>query len=614
MIDILKKHWKEAWCLDFEFGQPPGEVVIPRCMVAREIFTGRTIRAWADDLAAMKLPPFGTDSSRVFIAYNASSEMSNFLALGWPVPERILDLCFEFKQQTNGMDLPYGKDLLSALLHFGLPSMEADEKAEMRELAIRGGSYTDEEKEALLRYCEQDVVALERLLPAMAPTINLGTALFRGRYAPALARMEREGIPLDLPRLTFLYEHWDAIFDSLIRSIDAQYGVFDGPVFRMERFVDYLCTTGIPWPTTKSGRPEMTQEVWIEKAKLYPVLEPLRQLMRIRSQLRSWNITVGSDGRSRCPFFGFSTKTGRNAPRARDFLFALPKWVRGLVRPPPGHSLILADWSAQEFGIVAALSKDERMMDAYVSGDPYVYFAKVAGALPPGATKSSHPKIRELFKTCTLATLYGQEAAGLAARIGRPEVEARELLRHHHQIFRRFWAWSETMADFFIANGYLPTVFDWRIHRGTNVSLRTIRNFPAQGNAAEMMRLAACLMTEAGLRVLCPIHDAFLVEVKTPDLASTVDTVKDAMSEASKAVLDGFDLRVDARTVTFPDSLLDDAGRSIWEKLFENYPTPDHPSPLTHKDPITSYCIPEGGGWVAGSGWPADPRAEVEDE
>lgn len=460
MIEVLKWHWQETWCLDFEFGQGAGETVTPRCMVAREIFTGRTIRAWADDLAGMKEPPFRVDSSRLFVAYNASSEMGNFLALGWPLPERILDLCFEFKQQTNGMDLPYGKDLLSALLHFGLPSMAADEKAEMRDLALRGGAYSDEEKQALLQYCEQDVVALERLLPAMLPTITLGTALLRGRYAPALARMEREGIPLDVPMLTFLRQHWGVIFNNLIRSIDCQYDVFDGPVFRMDRFVDFLNSKAIPWPITKSGRLEMTQEIWKEKALLHPMLEPLRQLMKTRAQLRSWNIPVGNDGRSRCPFFGFSTKTGRNAPRARDFLFALPKWVRGLVRPPPGHSLILADWSAQEFGIVAALSRDEKMLEAYVSGDPYVYFARLAGALPEGATKGSHPKIRDLFKTCTLATLYGQEAAGLASRIGRPEVEARELLRHHHQIFRRFWAWSEAVSDFFLANRYLPTVFD----------------------------------------------------------------------------------------------------------------------------------------------------------
>jgi hypothetical protein len=600
MIDTFKKHWQEVWCLDFEFGQPPGDIVEPRCMVAREIFTGETIRAWADDLAAMKAPPFGVDSTRLIVAYNASSEMSNFLALGWPVPERILDLCAEFKQQTNGMDLPYRRNLLGALLHFGLPSMAADEKADMRELALRGGSYTDEEKKALLDYCEKDVIALERLLPAMAPAINLGPALLRGRYTSALARMEREGIPLDLPKLKFLRQHWDAILDSLIRSIDSQYGVFDGPVFRMERFIEYLSSKGIPWPMTKSGRLEMTKEVWAEKAKLHPILEPLRQLMKTRSQLRSWNVTVGSDGRSRCPFFGFSTKTGRNAPKARDFLFALPKWVRGLVRPPPDHSLILADWSGQEFGVVAALSRDERMLDAYVSGDPYVFFAQLAGALPAGATKTSHPEIRELYKTCTLGTLYGQEAPGLARRIGRPEVEARELLRRHRQIFRRFWAWSESVADFFAANRYLPTVFDWRIHRGSTVSHRTIRNYLAQANAAEMMRLAACWMTEAGVRVICPIHDAFLIECRTEDLPRTVTAVKNAMSAAAKLVLDGFDLRVDVRTVTYPDSLLDESGRAIWEKLFEYSPPQDHPSTTPSKDPNTSYWTQDGGGWVPG--------------
>jgi hypothetical protein len=77
--------------------------------------------------------------------------------------------------------------------------------------------------------------------------------------------------------------------------------------------------------------------------------------------------------------------------------------MRGLVRPDEGRGLSYIDWSQQEFGIAAALSRDSEMQAAYESGDPYLSFAKQAGAAPPEATKETHPEVREFYKTCILA-------------------------------------------------------------------------------------------------------------------------------------------------------------------------------------------------------------------
>jgi hypothetical protein len=63
------------------------------------------------------------------------------------------------------------------------------------------------------------------------------------------------------------------------------------------------------------------------------------------------------------------------------------------------------DWEQQEFGIAAALSGDGAMIEAYATGDPYLTFAKQAGAVPPDVTKQSHPK--ERFKVCSLGVQYG---------------------------------------------------------------------------------------------------------------------------------------------------------------------------------------------------------------
>ena len=144
----------------------------------------------------------------LFVAYYASAEIGCHLALGWPVPERVLDLFTEFRNHTNGIPTVSGPGLLGALAHYGLDSIGTIEKDEMRDLILRGGPWTDAEREAILNYCESDVEALARLLPAMLPKIDLPRALLRGRYMVAAARIERNGIPIDMDTFELLRRHW----------------------------------------------------------------------------------------------------------------------------------------------------------------------------------------------------------------------------------------------------------------------------------------------------------------------------------------------------------------------------------------------------------------------
>ena len=72
---------------------------------------------------------------------------------------------------TNGKSVPCGRGLLGAMTYFGLSGIAAAEKDEMRNLAMRGGPWTEQEKAALLDYCETDVTALAALLPRMMSEI-----------------------------------------------------------------------------------------------------------------------------------------------------------------------------------------------------------------------------------------------------------------------------------------------------------------------------------------------------------------------------------------------------------------------------------------------------------
>ena len=567
MIRVAGREYREVWLVDYEFNGAPGEIVHPVCVVAHEVGTGRTIRLWEDELAALPAPPYAIGADALFVAYYASAELGCHLAFGWALPENVLDLFTEFRCNTNGASPPSGSRLLGALMHYGLSCITAEEKEEMRELILSGGPWSDTERQAILDYCESDVVALARLLPAMEASIDLPRALHRGRYMKAVAQIEHTGVPVDLPALEHLRDRWHAVQDGLIAAVDVSYGVYEGQSFRSDRFAAYLANNGIAWPTLESGNLALDDDTFKEMAKAHPQLATLRELRVTLSQMRLSELAVGGDGRNRCMLSAFRARTGRNQPSNARFIFGPAVWLRGLIRPAPGYGIAYADWSQQEFGIAAALSGDPLMQAAYTSGDPYLAFAKQAGAVPPEATKQTHGPIRERFKACVLAVQYGMGDESLALRIGQPVCYARALLEMHRNTYRTFWKWSDACLDHAGLQGYLYTVFGWRIHVDSDANPRSLRNFPMQANGAEMLRMACCLLTEQGIQVCAPVHDALLIEAPLETLDATVAATQKLMAHASEIVLDGFRLRSDAKVVRYPDRYMDERGADMWAKV-----------------------------------------------
>jgi hypothetical protein len=704
-------------------------------MVAREWCSGRLLRLWRDQLVGRNVAPIAVGPDALFGAYYSSAELGCFLALGWPLPVRILDLYAEFRNVTSGLPVACGHSLLGALAHYGLDGIDAADKGAMRELAMRGGRYSDREQSELLDYCQSDVDALAKLLPVMLPEIDLPRALLRGRYMAAVARMERTGIPIDVPSLDRLRESWAPLKAKLVREVDRDFGVYvpagrelhpvivetatdegvdprylddavrfvhheerearsefveavkaarkstgltpnrisrwedrggdystwpgldtkardlageypalgigagfdmgtnydrndyagrlwellrdadtrlpgrfddkvlaratylvagsepsDGPMsFSAAKFAEYLVTHDIPWPRLSSGALALDDDTFRQMVKAYPQLAPLRELRHALTELRLGSLAVGSDGRNRCLLSPFASRTGRNQPSNARYIFGPSVWLRGLIRPREGYALAYVDWSQQEFGIAAALSGDRAMMEAYSTGDPYLAFARQAGAVPPDATKESHADIREQFKVCALAVQYGMQAKSLAERLNTCEARARELLQLHRETYPTFWKWSQAAVDAAMLLGRIETVFGWRVHAGPGVNPRSLANFPMQANGAEMMRLACCLATERDVAVCGPVHDALLIEAPEFLIDEAVADCQAAMREASSVVLDGFELRSDAKIVAHPDRYVDPRGRSFWETVWRLL---DDPKPVPPMVQVADEPVP----------------------
>jgi DNA polymerase I len=556
--------------VDFEFhpargreGNPP----VPVCMVVREWPSGRTTRYWQADLQQMATVPFPTGSKALCVAYYASAEMDCFHVLGWTPPVNVLDLFTEFRCLTNGLRLAHGSGLLGALMHYGLPNIGGEQKDAMRDLILTGGPWSSAEELAILDYCETDVVALDSLLTSMQNQIDWPRALLRGRYMQAVSRIQMNGVPIDAEALRKLQVNWVAIQGQLIADIDSDYGVYDGRTFKASRWEEYLVANDIPWPRLESGRLDMCDDTFREMARTYVEVAPIRELRSALSGMRLANLHVGDDGRNRCLLSPFRARTGRNQPSNSKFIFGPSVWLRGLIRPKQGWGLAYVDWSQQEFGIAAALSGDPAMMMAYRSGDPYLAFAKQAGAVPQDATKQTHEAEREQFKACVLAVQYGMGDASLAARINQPVARARQLLALHRHTYRKFWKWSDSAVDEAVLGGRLWAGFGWQIHTRDQLNDRSLRNFPMQANGAEMLRIACILLTEEGIRVCAPVHDALLIEAPLDELDQAIATTKSLMLEASRIVLDGFELGSDVKVVRYPDRYMDKRGVVMWNKV-----------------------------------------------
>jgi hypothetical protein len=537
---------------------------VPVCLVAKEYRSGQVLRFFWGELYDLQAPPFDTGPDTIVIAYYASAEVGCFLALNWSLPDNLLDLYVEFRNITNGLSLPCGRSLLGALAYFGEPSIDAVEKDSMRQLIMHGEPYSPREVIAIREYCESDVQALERLLSKLQPYLDVPRALLRGRYMKAAALIEHAGVPVDVSMLKVFRENLDDIKDLLISRIDAHYGIFDGHTFREEKFKEWLSINGIPWPRLDSGRLDLKDDTFKAMARVYPRITPLRELRITLSQIRLHDLAVGKDGRNRCVLWAFSSRTGRNQPSNNKFIFGPAVWIRSLIKPGEGYALAHIDWAQQEFGIAASLSGDQMMKRAYSSGDPYLAFAKQANAVPSNATKVSHENEREQFKACVLAVQYGMGEKSLAEAINQPVAKARELLQLHRETYRVFWQWSDGVLNYAMLHGEVWTVFGWTLHIRDKANPRSIRNFLMQANGAEILRLACCLTTDRGINVCAPIHDAILIEAPIDEIDNSVAIACEAMAEASRIVLNGFELNTDVELVRYPDRYMDKRGRDMW--------------------------------------------------
>jgi hypothetical protein len=391
-------------------------------------------------------------------------------------------------------------------------------------------------------------------------------ALMRGEYMKPIAAMESRGIPVDMESHHWIAQNWQTIKADIVAQVNAEYGCFQGLSFSESLFRQYLETQSIQWPTLPSGRLKLDQGTFKEKARSFPQLETLRQARDALANMRKASLTIGHDGRNRCMLSPYSSKTGRNQPSSSKFIFGNASWRRFLVKPGPGMAILKIDYEQQEFGIAAALSGDGAMMEAYRSGDPYLAFAKQAGAIPAGGTKEAFKAIRDQYKQASLAVQYGMGEKSLAAALGLSEYKASRLIKAHKATYGRFWLFVDACLLAAQERGFIETNAGWRFY-SRDAGRRTLQNWPVQATGADILRQACILLHREGFQLCAPVHDALILEIPVTGAEATTARVQSIMEAASAQVLRGFTIRTEAELFPYPGRYVDKRGAGFWAML-----------------------------------------------
>jgi hypothetical protein len=598
--------------LDFEFAEgDTGNRLRPTCLVAIDNH-GHKWRPWREELQAYAQAPFDVGPATQLVFFKAEADLTCFLALGWRLPCHVIDLYSEWRHRSNGAPHPLpSNSLLNVAARYGIDTTTAAAKEHFRAMFIADAPFSPNQREEALDYAEGDVRATMELYHRMQreQPFLLPAACYRGRYTKAAARVQHEGVPLDLDiERRFRRHHRDmlriVVEEGTLNVKDRaghgrKFNVYNENYSLLPRLLlPALNHAGIcDWPLTPlSGQLATDKETLTRMAEqrgdAYPWLHTLQQTNRLATVLETWKLRCGEDGRNRYSVMPFGTLTGRNAASSNEYIFGLPAGVRPLIRPTQGCALAYCDWSAQEPRIAAALSGDKAMAADCEQADPYIAFARRAGRWPEHGAPEAHKRVRKQYKQALLATMYGQGAISLAARIKVTEHQARALLRLVQQLYPVFWAWSQQVVRAATQWREIRTPFDkWRFAIHATTKQTTLRNFMMQATGASIMRLALIMATEERLHIGGVVHDAFML-VSTPErVEQDARHLQEIMRDAARQVC-GVPIPVEVSFIHWPNRFWDSEDEpacTLWLRLMallERAETADGkmptPAPVRH--------------------------------
>ncbi len=473
-----------------------------------------------------------------------------------------------------------GKKIDTMLLHY---LVDAESRHNMNFLAERYLNYTPIAIETLIgkgaKQLTMDMVGVERVAEYAAEdadvTLRLKEVLYREveqlgmtklyfdieePMIDVLADMELEGVSIDVGRLRDYAVGLRAMLQRLEEEVRT---AADEPTLNInssrqlgEVLFGKLRITEKP-KMTKMKQFSTDEEYLQGFAHDFPIVGKVLEYRGVKKLLSTYvdalpELVNRISGRIHTSYNQAVTATGRLSstnPNLQNIPIRdnLGKPIReAFVASDSDHVLVAADYSQIELRLMAHLSGDEALIDAFMRGDD-IHSATAARLFHKSADDVTSDE-RRRAKTANFGIIYGISAFGLAQRLDIPNREAKELIENYFASYPAVKAYMDGAIQKAASDGYVVTMFGRRriLHDITS-SNRTVRgvaernaiNAPIQGSAADIMKLAMVEIRRRfvaeGIRskMIMQVHDEVVIDTLRTELEAVKRIVKEAMESVA---------------------------------------------------------------------------------
>lgn len=424
------------------------------------------------------------------------------------------------------------------------------------------GNFRDVDLQMQTDYAAEDADMTFQLFEIFAPQIKKEGLedLFYKVEMPlmqVLAKMELEGVALDVQWL----EQESIDLENDLKHLESQIFELSGEVFNMnsprqlgEILFDKM-QLDPKAKKTKTGQYQTSEDVLQKLASKHEIIQHILEY-RTYQKLKSTYVDAlpqqiePTDGRVHTNFSQTTAATGRLAslnPNLQNIPIRTLRGqqIRGAFVAPQGHKIISADYSQIELRLIAEISDETNMIEAFQRGEDI--HASTASKLFNVPLEEVTKTQRSQAKTVNFGIVYGQSAFALAEQTGLSRTEAKQMIDAYYDTYPKLKEWMAQQVQKARQLGYVETILGRKrhlkdIHSNNFVvkghAERNAVNAPIQGSAADIIKMAMINIDrrlgeqKLQTKMLLQVHDELIFEAPEEELNLATELIKTEMESA----------------------------------------------------------------------------------
>lgn len=433
-------------------------------------------------------------------------------------------------------------------------------KEELLGKGVKAKKYQDLSFEELSSHISQIIDTVKSVMPIMEENLkesNMDGLLYHVEMplVEVLADMEYEGVKVDKEKLNELGSQ----FKEIIKKLESEIYEISGEEFNInspkQLGVILFEKLGLPViKKTKTGY-STNAEVLDKLKDQSPIIDKIieyRQIVKLNSTYVEGLLSIINpiDGRIHSSFNQTITTTGRissTEPNLQNIPVKLEmgRNIRKVFISDKGCKLVDADYSQVELRVLAHMSQDETMIDAFKHNEDI--HTKTASQVFNVSMDEVTSKQRSDAKAVNFGIVYGKSDFGLSEDLNIPVKQAKEYIENYFNKYNKIKEFMDNIIEDASSNGYVTTILNRRRYipeiKSSNFMLRNAgkraaMNAPIQGSAADIIKIAMInvykKLEENNLKskLILQVHDELIVEAVDSEIDIVKKIVKDEMENA----------------------------------------------------------------------------------